>query len=164
VSTTKHTLSPAADVALGALALVVAIVLRSRARRSIERREPDEKAEKKDPRWIRAISRGSPRIAFALGAVLTLPGASYLAALYHLGKLNYSPGIDVVVVIGFNLVMLALLEVPLVCFLVAPEWTPGAIDRAKAWLRARGPRLAVRALAVIGVLLIIKGGVELLTA
>jgi hypothetical protein len=31
--------------------------------------------------------------------------------------------------------MLALLEVPLVLFLVAPEWTPQAVDRSKVWLR-----------------------------
>ncbi len=157
VSTTKHTLSPAADIALGGLALVVAVVLRARARRRLERREPVRKREKKDPRWKRALSKGSARTTFVIGALLTLPGASYLAGLHELGKLHYSAGVEVLVVVGFNVVMLVLLEVPLLCLILAPDWTPDAIERAKVWIAARGPRLAVRAAALVGVLLVIKG-------
>ena len=59
--------------------------------------------------------------------LLTLPGASYLAGLDDIAKLNYSTTVTVLMVIGFNLVMLWLLEVPLISFLIAPEWTPRAI-------------------------------------
>jgi len=57
--------------------------------------------------------------------------------------------------------MLWLLEVPLACFIVAPEWTPVAIDRAKAWVSRHAHRFAIRGLTVLGVLLIIKGIVGL---
>ena len=96
--------------------------------------------------------------------MLTLPGASYLAGLDRLSKLNYSTAVTVVIVLAFNLVMLPLLELPMIAFAVAPEWTPAAIDRAKAWAGIHGRVYAERGLEVIGVLLIIKGIVGLILA
>ena len=72
-------------------------------------------------------------------------------------KLNYSTTVTVLLVIGFNLVMLWLLEAPLVSFLIAPEWTPGAIERGKAWVSRHSHTFAVRGLTLLGALLIIKG-------
>lgn len=66
-------------------------------------------------------------------------------------------------VIGFNLVMLWLLEVPLASFLAAPDWTPRAIDRAKLWVSRHAHVFAVRGFAAVGVLLVIKGIVGLVT-
>ena len=65
-------------------------------------------------------------------------------------------------VIGFNIVMLWLLEVPFVAFLVAPEKTPAAIDRAKRWVSRHAHMFAVRGFAAIGTLLVIKGLIGLL--
>jgi Sap, sulfolipid-1-addressing protein len=161
VSTVRHTLSPAADIALGALALVIALGLRSLARHDRLDRPHRREREKKDPRWKKAMSKGSARTTFVIGAVLTLPGASYLAGLTSLYKLHYSTAVDILIIIGFNIVMLVLLEVPLACFVVAPEWTPGAIERAKAWIGERWPVLAARGLALIGLLLILKGVIGL---
>ena len=89
---------------------------------------------RRPPRWQQALGRGSPRTTFVIGALLTLPGASYLAGLSRIDKLNYSTAETVLLVVAFNLVMLALLEIPLLCFAIAPDWTVGAIDRAKAWI------------------------------
>ena len=69
----------------------------------------------------------------------------------------------VLIVIGFNLVMLWLLEVPLASFAVAPEWTPRAIERAKAWVSRHTRVVAVRGSAAIGALLVIKGIIGLLS-
>ena len=78
-----------------------------------------------------------------IGALLTLPGASYLAGLDEIHKLNYSTAVTVLIVIGFNLVMLWLLEVPLACFVIAPDWTPRAVERAKAWVSRHAHVFAV---------------------
>jgi hypothetical protein len=59
--------------------------------------------------------------------------------------------------------MLWLLEVPLACFSVAPEWTPRAIDRAKAWVSRHAHVFAVRGSAAVGALLVIKGIVGLVS-
>lgn len=166
ISTTKKTLSPVATMVLGALALIAASVLGSHRRdRAAKEGRADKKPkkEKGPPRWQRALGRGSPRVTFLVGAALTLPGASYLAGLIRIDKLNAATGPTVLLVVGFNLIMLALLEVPLVSFVVAPDWTPRAIERSKVWIRPRARRFAVTALTVIGALLLIKGVIELVS-
>ncbi|HEX4009314.1 MAG TPA: GAP family protein [Solirubrobacteraceae bacterium] len=116
VSTTQNTISPAVDLALGAILLVAAFVLSTgRDKRIAERRQARKgpKQDKGPPRWQRALSKGSPRTTFAVGAVLTLPGASYLAGLHHIEKQKLSTTATVLTIIGFNLIMLILLELPL---------------------------------------------------
>jgi hypothetical protein len=165
-NTTENTLSPAVDIGLGAIALAVAFVLYSGRHERLRERRRARKAAKPDkgpPRWQRELSKGSARTTFIVGALLTLPGASYLAGLHEIHKLKYSTSATVLLVIGFNLVMLWLLEVPLACFSVAPEWTPRAIDRAKAWVSRHAHVFAVRGLAAVGALLVIKGIVGLVS-
>jgi Sap, sulfolipid-1-addressing protein len=164
-ATAENTLSPVADIALGALALVLAAGIRRgfdarlRARRRSRRAHHSSKGP---PRWQRELSKGSPRVTFVVGVMLTLPGASYLAGLTQIHRLDYSPAVTVMLVLGFNLVMLWLLEVPLACFLLAPDWTPRTIGRIKTWVGRRGRTVVVGGLRLVGTLLIIKGIVGLL--
>ena len=166
VDTTQNTLSPAADIALGAIALIGACILSSgwHERRAERRRAQKEaKPDKPPPKWQQELRTGSPRTTFVVGALLTLPGASYLAGLTEIHRLHYSTTVTVLLVVGFNLVMLWLLEVPLACFLIAPHWTPRAIDQAKAWVSRHAHALEVRGLTALGALLIIKGIIELIS-
>jgi hypothetical protein len=163
-NTTKNALSPAVDIGLGVVALAISYVLYTGRHEGLKERRRARKAAKPDkrpPRWQRELSKGSARTTFIVGALLTLPGASYLAGLDEIHKLKYSTPVTVLVVIGFNLVMLWLLEVPLASFLVAPEWTPRAITRAKLWVSRHAHDFAVRGSAVLGLLLVIKGIVGL---
>jgi Flp pilus assembly protein TadB len=165
-NTTQNTVSPAVDVALGGLALLAAwFVWTGRHERRAERRRAlkEAKPDKEPPRWQRALNKGSARTTFLVGALLTLPGASYLAGLDDIHKLKYSTPVTVLVVLGFNLVMLWMLEVPLLSFVIAPDWTPRAIDRAKAWVGRHAHVFAVRGFAALGALLIVKGVVGLIT-
>ena len=165
-NTTQNAISPAVDIALGAIALTNALVLSTGRDQALRERRQARKAAKPDkgpPRWQRELSKGSPRTTFVVGALLTLPGASYLAGLDQIHKLKYSTTATVLLVIGFNLVMLWLLEVPLASFLISPEWTPRAIDRARAWVTRHAHTFAVRGSAAIGALLVIKGIVGLAT-
>ena len=164
-NTTENTISPAVDIALGVIALAVAFVLYTGRHERLSERRRERKAAKPDkgpPRWQRELSKGSARTTFVIGALLTLPGASYLAGLDQIHKLKYSTSTTVLLVIGFNLVMLWLLEVPLASFLIAPDWTPRAIDRAKAWVSRHRHVFAVRGFAAIGTLLVVKGLIGLL--
>ena len=164
-NTTENTISPAVDIGLGAIALAVAFVLHTgRHERLRERRQArkEAKPDKGPPKWQRELSKGSPRTTFVIGALLTLPGASYLAGLDQIHKLKYSTTVTVLLVIGFNLVMLWLLEVPLASFVVAPDWTPQAIERAKAWVSRHAHVFAVRGFAALGALLVIKGLIGLI--
>jgi hypothetical protein len=54
-------------------------------------------------------------------------------------------------------------RIPLLCFAIAPDWTVGAIERAKAWIGRHRHRFAVRMLTVLGGLLVTKGLIELLS-
>ena len=108
------------------------------------------------------MQKGDPKITFVIGVLLSFPGATYLVALDTLSKRHYSTFATVLVVIGFCLVALVLLEIPLVAFRFAPEQTPAAIDRAKAWAGAHGRTIAIWGLSVIAAGLAIIGIAELL--
>jgi hypothetical protein len=164
-NTTENTLSPAVDIAFGAIALIVAWVVWSGRQERYREKRRARKAAKPDkgpPRWQRELSKGSPRATFVVGMLLTLPGASYLAGLDEINKLNYSTTVTVLVVIGFNLIMLSLLEVPLVSFLIAPDWTPRAIERGKVWVSRHSRTFIVRGLTLFAVLMIAKGIIGLI--
>jgi Sap, sulfolipid-1-addressing protein len=164
-STAQSTLSPGADIALGALLLALAYALHSGHVERLRERRRARKAEKPDkgpPRWQRELSKGTARTTFVVGALLTLPGASYLAGLHQIRALHYSTVATVLLVVGFNIVMLWLLEVPLVAFLIAPDRTPAAIERAKAWVSRHAYTVAVRGFTAIGALLVIKGIIGLI--
>jgi len=162
--TTQHTLSPVADLALGVLALVLAFVLGGGRNESIGGRVAGRRAkkDKKPPRWQAALQKGSPRITFLLGAALTLPGASYLLGLHQIHKLDYGTTATVLIVLGFNIIMLALLEVPLIGFVFAPEWTPREIEKLKAGIARHWHRTVFIGLLVVGGLLILKGVIGLI--
>jgi hypothetical protein len=165
---TQHDLNPGIDILLGALLLLLAAVLHSDGygRRADRRRERKQEAkEGKEPaRWERALNRGTGRTAFVLGMLFTLPGASYIAALAQIHKID-PPTVEVVLlVIAVNLIMLWIIEVPLLGFLFAPEATPRMLNRAKSWVAGHSRQLIVRGAALIGLLLVIKGVIGLLVS
>jgi Sap, sulfolipid-1-addressing protein len=163
VRTTENTLSPAATMFLGLVALIGAYVLdRGRDEHAAARRRA-RKQSNEPPRWQKALRRGSPRITFVVGALLTLPGGSYLAGLSRIDKLNYATTETVALVVAFNLIMLSLLEIPLLGFAIAPDWTVATIDRTKVSLSRNGRRFAVTMLTVLGTLLVVKALIEFLS-
>ncbi len=162
VGTTQHTLSPVADIVLGAIALLIALVLGTEREKPYRERRASRRKDKDPPKWRQALSRGTARTTFVIGICLTLPGASYIAGMTKLAKLDYSTAATVLVVIGFNVVMLSLLELPLLAFRFAPEWTPNAIDRTRSWVGRHGRRFAVCGLSLIGASLVAKGLIGLL--
>lgn len=165
VHTTQATLGPGADIALGLLALTIAFVLGTgRDQRVVERRRERKAARGPSgpPRWQQALGRGSARTTFVVGALLTLPGATYITALYRIADENLADPLTVAVILAFNLIMLMLLEIPLLAYTIAPDWTPKAVERFKAALRERGRGWAVRGAAIVGILLIARGIITLL--
>jgi Protein of unknown function (DUF2910). len=168
-STARNTVSPSIDIALGAIALLVAYVLagghdqRLKERKKKKRGGNETEAEKSPSKVEQLLGRGSARVTFAVGVVLTLPGVSYLAALHDLQQLGYGTVGEILVILGFNAMLLIFLEVPLVGYFVAPERTVVEVQRFRAWLSRSGRRMAIVGAGVIGVLLIIRGLVGYLT-
>jgi Sap, sulfolipid-1-addressing protein len=168
-SSAQNSISPATDIALGLVLLLVAFVLngdhdeRLRERRRKKKEEKGDGAEKSPSRVEQLLGRGSARVTFAVGVVLTLPGVSYLAALHELDNLNYGTVPTILVIVGFNIMLLILLEVPLVGYFVAPERTVVEVQRFRAWLSRSGRRMAIICSAGFGALLLVRGVIELLT-
>lgn len=158
--TSQHTLSPAYDLAIGALLVAISFGIRRWDRMALaerRRRRREAKPEKGPPLWQRTLSRGSAWMTFVVGALLTLPGAAYLIGLHKIAEQDASTARSVAMVLLFNVVMLALLEIPLVGFFVAPDRTREAVDRFKAWFARSARRLASRLALVLGALLILRG-------
>ena len=164
-STSQNSISPAMDIALGLLLLVVAYVLRSeRMERRRERKKKEKEGVEKGPSRVeRVLGRGSARITFLVGMVLTLPGVAYLAALHELDDLNYGTVPTILVILGFNAMLLILLEIPLIGYVFAPERTVVAVQDFRAWLSRNGFKAGIYVAAGLGVLLIARGVIELLT-
>ncbi|MGH2925722.1 MAG: GAP family protein [Solirubrobacterales bacterium] len=165
VNTAQNTLSPAADFTLGGIALVIAFVLATGRDQRLSERRRRRKAAKEPtgpPRWQRALGRGSARDSFIVGALLTLPGGSYLAGLDRIAAQDLSTPGTVLTVLAFNLIMLILLEVPTLGYLLAPESTPGAVERFKGAISRRGRRAGIWGASIVGTLLIVRAVIELL--
>jgi hypothetical protein len=164
---TQATIGPGTDIVLGCLALLIAFVLHSgRDQRLVERRRERKAAKGKDkagpPRWQQALGRGSARTTFIVGACLTLPGATYITALYRISDENISDPLTVLTVLAFNVIMLMLLEIPLLAYTFAPDWTPKAIERAKHKLSERGRIWGIRVAVTLGALMVARGVLALL--
>jgi hypothetical protein len=168
VETSKQTLGPGEDIVIGLLALVVAFVLgtdRDARLRERRRRRQEAKQAGREPKesWPeRMIGRGSARITFVVGILLTFPGVSYLTALDRMAKLDASVAATAALVVAFCLIQQLLLEVPLLGYAFAPEKTQDRVTRFRAWLGRNGRRAGVILAAVIGALLVLRGVITLL--
>lgn len=162
VETAQTTLSPGQDLVLGAIALIIGLVLRSNVGAARRRRKKEAKGNGKEPWAQRMLGRGDPRVAFAIGALLSFPGASYLVALNRLDHLDPGTGATVFLVVLFCVIQAMLLEVPLVGYALSPERTQQGVDRFRRWLSERGRIAGARVAIGIGILLLIRGALELL--
>ncbi|MET4426945.1 MULTISPECIES: GAP family protein [unclassified Mycolicibacterium] len=88
------------------------------------------------------------------GLGIALPSIDYVAALALIVASGAAATTQFGALMAFNVVAFGLVEIPLLCYLVAPERTRAALLALNDWLRLRG-RLGVAALlAVIGVVLV----------
>jgi uncharacterized membrane protein len=159
-STAKHTVNPILNVVLGVVILIVAFVVgtgRDHRRRARAARKRENSKDKAPPRWKRLLSEGSARDTFVVGLILSFPGASYIAGMDQLSKQNLGTAATVLSVIGFNIVMLLLLEVPLIGYATSPDGTAAAVASFNGWLSRNGGRAALIASVVFGILLIGRG-------
>ena len=169
VSSSKHTVSPAADVMIGTVALAAAVALAT-DRDAPLRRWRESRRERKASRagaaekltWQqRMLSKGSARITFVVGVLLSFPGVTYLNALRHIVALKAPALAAVLLVVFFCVMQQLLLELPLLSYAFAPEWTPAAVAQVRAWLALRGRRIMIVVIAVLGVVLIVCGAASL---
>jgi hypothetical protein len=148
----------------GVAALLAAAALRARQVRRADRPEPRHDGATKVP-WVeRAVANSGP-YAFGAGVVLNLfPGVFPLLALRNIAALSYGDDAKVLLVVGLYLCTFALVEIPLVGLLLAPERVEPRVQRLNRWLDRNGMRVAIDALALVGFLLVARGVVQFAAA
>ena len=171
-STSKHTIGPLEDIAVGLLAVLIAFVLgtgrdqpfqeRRREKKEATLKAKEEAGKPTESLPMRMLGKGDPKVTFVVGAVLSFPGVSYLDALDHIHKLNPGTVPTILLVVFFCLMQQILIEVPLLGYAFAPESTQDKVTRFKTWMARRGRTAAVIGAAVIGVVLLARGLITLL--
>jgi hypothetical protein len=148
------------EVVAGALLIVVAIAIRSGRRlqwhpRRTSRSDADR--PRRESLQDRALGHDSLWIAWAAGAVYSAPGAYYLAGLALLAKQGASVTTEVLATLGFNVIMFALIELPLLGFVLAPDRTRALTEKLNDWMTAHRRVLIGIVAGAGGVYLLISG-------
>ncbi|OBK41730.1 hypothetical protein A5658_17750 [Mycobacterium sp. 1245111.1] len=98
-------------------------------------------------------------VAGIAGLSIALPSVDYLGALAVILASGAAALTQVAVLVAFNVVAFALVEVPLVAYLLAPNWTARAVTRLHEWIQSRRRRDVAIVLAVIGCVFVAAGAV-----
>jgi Sap-like sulfolipid-1-addressing protein len=153
------TVSAVIEIAAGALLLVVAVAvfLGRSAQWRPRRRHDDAKGRERPSLADRALGHDSIWIAWAAGALYSAPGAYYLAGLALLVKLDKPIATDAIAIVGFNLVMFALIELPLLGFVLAPERARSLTERLNHWMTRHKRTLIMVVAGAGGLYLLIAG-------
>ena len=151
-------------VAAGALLIVIAaIVLSGRQVQWHPRRTRKRNAEDPPRPSLpdRALGSDSLWIAWVAGAAYSWPGVEYLAGLTLLAKLNAPPAANVVAILGFNMIMFALIELPLLGLVLMPERTHALTQKLNDRMTAHRRTLIVIVAGAGGTYLLISGLTDL---
>lgn len=159
------TLSWTGDLAVGGLALLVAVALALRAdvryaqRRTARHpeRRPAAGAERKEPWSQRILARGSTPLVFLAGLAINLPGAAYVIALKDIAAAHKPAGQALALILMFNAIMFMLAEIPLLGLVVAPAPTGALVQRFNAWLSRNSRAIAIWVCLALGAFLIVRG-------
>ena len=157
----SNTVHPGAYLLGGVLCLAVAYLMGTergaalRARRTAKR--PAAPAKEGPSRAERALAGDRAAVAFAVGAVINVPGIYYLTALHDLATGSYSTAEQLALILVFNLVMFTFAEVPLVSYLFSPEKTAAGVARFQDFLTRNATRIVALLALVFGVALTAKG-------
>lgn len=157
-----------AQIAVGVVALIIAVVMALRSRLNSSREKVDAIAVKdrgqahgieKALVGARAILRkgGSPWFAGLLGMGVGLPSVDFMAVLVIIGTSHKSPLEQTAALVTFILVG-GLIALPIfIGYLLAPERTLQYIERFAAWTRSRSQLEYSALIAFVGAVLVSVG-------
>jgi len=163
--------SPSIDLALGIALLAMSLALATGRDLPGSQRRERRRAGKAEQRAAAAAAGHAPKessvkrliahdsilLAVAIGVVLSLPSVWYLGALKDIDGGGYSTTSAVGLVLGFNLIMFALIEIPLAFYLLTPDRAAAAVARFDRWTHNHKRRIGVWATGVAGAALAIDG-------
>ena len=174
---TARTVSPSVYIAVGVIALAVALFAATRRGRDLIGRElekkkqdisePDPqgsikarasaKAEDVKAKAEEALKRGSVWVAIGAGVVLGAPTPYSLLAVGHMVRNDYRLPTQLLLILGFSLVTYLVVELPVISYAVRPDATAARVEAFSTWLGTHKIQAAAATAAVVGVLLIVKG-------
>jgi hypothetical protein len=165
----KHQASVSAgvDLALGVLllaagGLVATGRLHGRRKTAVPAgdRQPD-KPEKKGGWAQRVLAEPRLGLAMLVGALIGIPGASYLAALHNLVTGKSSTATQVVAVVIFVLIDFLLIIIPFAFLELRPAATKALLKRSQDWLLAHARQLMATIALILGAYLTVSGLIRL---
>ena len=176
LGTTSTTVSPAIYVIVGCAALAIAAFAATKRGRELIGREverhhsdstPDPdgslseraraKAEDVKPKAEEALNRGSVWVVIAAGVVLGAPSPFSLAAVGLMVRDGYRLPTQLLLILGFAIVTYIVVELPLISYAAWPEATTARVAAFSNWLETNKIQAVAVLVAVVGVVLIVKG-------
>ncbi len=159
--------SAGVDLAVGLLLLAVGGLLvtgRLHGRRKVPvpaGTGSPEKPAKKDGWAQRVLSEPRLGLAMLVGAVIGIPGATYLTALHNLVTGKSSTAIQVLAVIIFVIIDFLLIIIPFAFLELRPEATKALLKHSQDWLLSHALQLMATIALLLGAYLAISGLVRL---
>ena len=138
-------------IGLGVLMLAAGAVL---ARR---KPKPPDPAKPKQGIVSRMIATPAPASAFAVGLLLFAPGLTFIASLQVIATARASFELTAVAIVVVVVINAALVWLPLLLHLVAPDMTTRHLRAFNGWLRANGNKILIGVLLVGGVIVLGNG-------
>jgi len=150
-------------LALGLLLLAGVLPIKRKARASAADDGARAPKKEKGGNWaLRALREPRIGLAFGIGALVGLPGASYLLALHNLIAGKYSTTTQVVAVLVFVIIEFLLIIVPWLLLELRPAATADFLRRSQAWLAGHLVQLITWICVLLGVYLVISALTRLL--
>jgi hypothetical protein len=164
---TQGSVSAGVDLAVGLLLVAVGGLLAT-GRLHGRRRTPvpagdvqPEKPEKKDAWAVRVLREPRFGLATLVGALIGLPGASYIAALHLLVTGKSSTATQVIAVVLFVIINFALIIIPYAFLEFRPEATRARLKHAQDWLTTHALQLMATIALLLGAYMVISALVRL---
>jgi hypothetical protein len=167
---------PKVQIVIGLLALLIAAVLATNISARQFKRAPlagaavggEAGAVVAEPTPSSALDRVSTRahhllrgrslwIAGVAGLGIAGPSVDYLAALAVILASGAAPAVQAGALLTFNVVAFALVEIPLVSYLIAPDKTRALMAALHNWIRSRRRREVAAVLAAAGCVMFAVG-------
>lgn len=152
---------PRVQIVIGALALLTAAILVVRVLTARPRGMPPARSDSVpvgfSARAQRLLKGRSLWVAGTAGLGIALPSVDYLAALAIIVASGAATSTKVGALLTFNVLAFALVEIPLLAYLVAPHATRAFMAALNKWGRQRRPGQVAALLAAVGGVLCTAG-------
>lgn len=152
-----HFTLPRMQLAVGALALVAAAVFATGRPAGMLGTAPAREPGRLATRTRALLGGHSLWTAGAAGLGIALPSIDYVAALTLIVASGAAATHQVGALLLFNVVAFALVEIPLISYLVAPERTRAIMAALHGWLQTQRHLKVAAVVATVGCVLLVAG-------